>query len=89
MRVGRQKPTAVLAGGIFELGGKGGFIAAVRRLPQLDLQLATPPSSNGCYKWKRRHLVMTVIAARLGRRTTPPSKRAARNIGSLSGKPYK
>ncbi|KRY07689.1 hypothetical protein T12_5207 [Trichinella patagoniensis] len=43
----------------FELGRKGGFIAAVRRLPQLDLQLATPPSSNGCYKWKRRHLVMT------------------------------
>ncbi|KRX70745.1 hypothetical protein T06_9674 [Trichinella sp. T6] len=33
----------------FELGGKGGFIAAVRRLPQLDLQLATPPYSNGCY----------------------------------------
>ncbi|KRX44664.1 hypothetical protein T05_3117 [Trichinella murrelli] len=30
----------------FELGGKGGFIAAVRRLPQLDLQLATPPYSN-------------------------------------------
>ncbi|KRY71598.1 hypothetical protein T4A_11587 [Trichinella pseudospiralis] len=33
----------------FELGGRGGFIAAVRRLPQLDLQLATPPYSNGCY----------------------------------------
>ncbi|KRX35134.1 Major sperm protein isoform beta [Trichinella murrelli] len=42
----------------FELGGKGGFIAAVRRLPQLDLQLATPPSSNGCYnamKSQRQH----------------------------------
>ncbi|KRZ93416.1 hypothetical protein T08_11803 [Trichinella sp. T8] len=36
----------------FELGGKGGFIAAVRRLPQLDLQLATPPYSNGCYRLK-------------------------------------
>ncbi|KRZ73050.1 hypothetical protein T10_11125 [Trichinella papuae] len=34
----------------FELGGRGGFIAAVRRLPQLDLQLATPPYSNGCYR---------------------------------------
>ncbi|KRZ96556.1 hypothetical protein T08_9228 [Trichinella sp. T8] len=33
----------------FELGGKGGFIAAVRRLPQLDLQLATLLYSNGCY----------------------------------------
>ncbi|KRY83422.1 hypothetical protein T4D_17179 [Trichinella pseudospiralis] len=31
----------------FELGGRGGFIAAVRRLPQLDLQLATPPNSEG------------------------------------------
>ncbi|KRX23298.1 hypothetical protein T07_482 [Trichinella nelsoni] len=31
----------------FELGGRGGFIAAIRRLPQLDLQLATPPYSNG------------------------------------------
>ncbi|KRX37687.1 hypothetical protein T05_542 [Trichinella murrelli] len=49
MRVGRQKPTAVLAGGIFELGGRGGFTAAALRLPQLDLQLATPPCSNGCY----------------------------------------
>ncbi|KRZ41727.1 hypothetical protein T4C_38 [Trichinella pseudospiralis] len=27
----------------FDLGGRGGFIAAVRRMPQLDLQLATPP----------------------------------------------
>ncbi|KRZ53677.1 hypothetical protein T02_663 [Trichinella nativa] len=33
----------------FELGGKEEFIAALRRLPQLDLQLATPPYSNGCY----------------------------------------
>ncbi|KRZ53670.1 hypothetical protein T02_14133 [Trichinella nativa] len=33
----------------FELGGKEEFIAALRRLPQLDLQLATPPvaSSRG------------------------------------------
>ncbi|KRX18291.1 hypothetical protein T07_7774 [Trichinella nelsoni] len=49
MRICRQKPTAVLAGGIFELVGLGGFTAAALRLPQLDLQLATPPYSNGCY----------------------------------------
>ncbi|KRY05342.1 hypothetical protein T12_14236 [Trichinella patagoniensis] len=29
-------------------------------------------------RWKRRRLAMTVIAARLGRRTTPPPKRDAR-----------
>ncbi|KRY67670.1 hypothetical protein T4A_11112 [Trichinella pseudospiralis] len=39
----------------FELGGRGGFIAAVRRLPQLDLQLATPPYSND-YHGERSHL---------------------------------
>ncbi|KRY07393.1 hypothetical protein T12_3918 [Trichinella patagoniensis] len=50
MRVGRQKPTAVLAGSIFEVGGRGGFTAAAMRLPQLDLQLAAPPYSNGCYE---------------------------------------
>ncbi|KRZ84542.1 hypothetical protein T08_9305 [Trichinella sp. T8] len=38
MRVCRQKPPAVLAGGVFELGGMGGFIAAAPRLPQPDLQ---------------------------------------------------
>ncbi|KRY20750.1 hypothetical protein T12_3499 [Trichinella patagoniensis] len=47
---GPSKPTAVLAGGIFELGGRGGFTAAALRLPQLELQLATPPCSNGCYR---------------------------------------
>ncbi|KRY91122.1 hypothetical protein T11_18344 [Trichinella zimbabwensis] len=34
----RQKPPAVLAGGVFELGGMGGFIAAALRLPQPDRQ---------------------------------------------------
>ncbi|KRY54710.1 hypothetical protein T03_322 [Trichinella britovi] len=38
MRVGRQKPPAVAAGGVFLLGGMGGSIAAALRLPQPDLQ---------------------------------------------------
>ncbi|KRZ48940.1 hypothetical protein T02_9660 [Trichinella nativa] len=49
----------------FELGGKGEFIAAVRRLPQLDLQLATPPYSNGCYT--TFHLLVDEGAISLGR----------------------
>ncbi|KRX33013.1 hypothetical protein T05_2835, partial [Trichinella murrelli] len=38
MRVCRQKPPAVLAGGVFELGGMGGFTAAAPRLPRPDVQ---------------------------------------------------
>ncbi|KRX22957.1 hypothetical protein T07_575 [Trichinella nelsoni] len=34
----RQKPPAVLAGGVFELGRMGGFIATALRLPRPDLQ---------------------------------------------------
>ncbi|KRX86687.1 hypothetical protein T4E_3333 [Trichinella pseudospiralis] len=33
VQVCRQKPPAVLTGGIFELGRMGGFIAATLRLP--------------------------------------------------------
>ncbi|KRX60507.1 hypothetical protein T09_11050 [Trichinella sp. T9] len=45
----------------FELGGKGGFIAAVRRLPQLDLQLAAPPYSNGCYSTIKYRIMIKII----------------------------
>ncbi|KRX33692.1 hypothetical protein T05_10569 [Trichinella murrelli] len=38
-------------------------------------------------RWKRHRLTMTVMAARLGRPTSP--ERADGNIGSLSRKPYK
>ncbi|KRY11104.1 hypothetical protein T01_15597, partial [Trichinella spiralis] len=37
-------------------------------------------------RWKRRHLAMTVIAARLGRRTTPlPPKERLVKLGACPG----
>ncbi|KRY42737.1 hypothetical protein T01_6645 [Trichinella spiralis] len=52
-----------------------GFIAAVRRLPQLDLQLATPPYSNGCYT--TAPFIMSTSRAR-------PSGHAAASRGAAS-----
>ncbi|KRY45297.1 hypothetical protein T03_9786 [Trichinella britovi] len=80
MQVGHQKPAAVLAGGIFELVGRGGFIAAVQRLPQLDLQLATPPYSNGCYTFITRAIYKYLL--------TRNRNRIARGFKSQTKKRY-
>ncbi|KRX81522.1 hypothetical protein T06_8989 [Trichinella sp. T6] len=48
----------------FELGGKEEFIAALRRLPQLDLQLATPPYSNGALSSVRAHSFVKLMKQR-------------------------
>ncbi|KRY41398.1 hypothetical protein T01_10018 [Trichinella spiralis] len=39
MRVCHQKPPAVLVGGVFELGGMGGFLAAFPHLPLIIKRL--------------------------------------------------
>ncbi|KRX33059.1 Retrovirus-related Pol polyprotein from transposon gypsy [Trichinella murrelli] len=40
-------------------GGRGGFTAAALRLPQLDLQLAAPPYSNGCHTLFKKKSIAT------------------------------